>query len=102
MAGRDATVLHLERNVARAPAFGPRAGIPLKSALAWPPVPLNRQPFLITHLERALGPGDLVVFANLCDRYWRDRAGGVTRSLPACGCSWRRSATAPPSPISVA
>lgn len=76
MAGRDLRVLHLERNVARTPAFGPRAGIPLKSALAWPPVPLNRQPFLITHLEGALGPGDLVVFANLCDRYWRDRAGG--------------------------
>jgi len=76
MAGRDATVLHLERNVARAPAFGPRAGIPLESALAWSPIPLNRQPFLIAHLERALGPGDLVVFANLCDRYWRDRAAG--------------------------
>jgi len=76
MAARDATVLHLERNVARAPAFGPRAGIPLESALAWPPVPLNRHPFLISHLESALSPGDLVVFANLCDRYWRDRAGG--------------------------
>ena len=64
MAGRDLRVLHLERNVARTPAFGPRAGIPLESALAWPPVPLNRQPFLITHLEGALGPGDLVVFAT--------------------------------------
>ncbi len=76
MAGRDVKVLHLERNVARAPAFGPRAGIPLEAALAWPPVPLNRQPFLISHLEGALGPGDLVVFANLCDRYWREREGG--------------------------
>ncbi len=60
----------------RAPAFGPRAGIPHESALAWRPVPLNRQPFLITHLDGALGPGDLVVFANLCDRYWRERADG--------------------------
>jgi len=76
MAGRDATVLHLERNVARAPAFGSRAGIPHQSALAWRPVPLNRQPFLITHLDGTLGPGDLVVFPKLCDRYWRDRASG--------------------------
>jgi len=58
--------LRLERNVARAPIWAPRAGVPLQLALAWPDVPFHQEPFHVSSLSGSLGPSDLLVFAHVC------------------------------------
>jgi hypothetical protein len=61
--------LKLERNVARAPIWLPRSGLPLTHAAGWPDVPFNGNTFRVAQLSGTLGPTDLLVFARVCTLY---------------------------------
>lgn len=69
MTKRAFTTLKLERNVARAPIWGSRAGISLQRALDWPDLPVHGDAFHIAELSGALGPLDLLVFTRVCTLY---------------------------------
>lgn len=75
MARRVSDTLQLERNIARLPAFWPRAGVPLRRSLAAPAPPFHGEPFRIDALTGTLGPHDLVVLTHLCSLYRMRRPG---------------------------
>lgn len=69
MNGGGFTTLKLERNVARAPIWASRSGIPLQQAIDWPELPFNGGTFGIAGLSGTLGPTDLMVFTRASTIY---------------------------------
>lgn len=65
--------LRLERNMARAPIWAPRVGVPVQLAMEWHPAPLNGALLLMRELRGVLSPIDLLTFTNLCTAYLERR-----------------------------